>query len=191
MNSQRYKFCAKCGTKLTSDTQFCTNCGTKTIEEIQESSSFQAQPSKKLPETNTDVVSSSSNGEKDFSALFTIERIQKELFSYCGRLNRLAYFQRVLIVLACIAMSIVIGVIMEELVGEVLADMLFSVAMFLCAIAGTMLGIRRCHDLDKPGWFVVLAYIPVVGAFVALYIWFAPGTNGTNRYGSDPLQDFN
>ena len=49
------------------------------------------------------------------------------------------------------------------------------------------LGIRRFHDLDKSGWLVLLCLIPVVNFFVGLYMLFAKGTTGPNKYGPDPL----
>lgn len=67
----------------------------------------------------------------------------------------------------------------------------FAIANILPDI---MLGIRRFHDLDQTGWFVlifkILGIIPIVGhiANVANLIWFAmPGTEGPNKYGPDPL----
>ncbi|GHT59749.1 hypothetical protein FACS1894109_16230 [Spirochaetia bacterium] len=39
--------------------------------------------------------------------------------------------------------------------------------------------VRRIHDVDKSGWFIL---IPIYNLILAV----APGTNGTNRYGSDP-----
>jgi uncharacterized membrane protein YhaH (DUF805 family) len=60
-------------------------------------------------------------------------------------------------------------------------------------IPNLALQVRRWHDLDQSGWFVllfgVLGAIPVVGALVGLanIVWFfMPGTMGTNKYGADP-----
>ena len=47
--------------------------------------------------------------------------------------------------------------------------------------------VRRLHDLDKSGWMWLVCLIPLVGGIVLL-VWFCqPGTNGTNRFGADPL----
>jgi len=57
-----------------------------------------------------------------------------------------------------------------------------------------MLNIRRFHDLDRSGWFVLAFFVagalPLLGtlANIANLIWFImPGTNGSNTYGADPL----
>ena len=61
---------------------------------------------------------------------------------------------------------------------------LFSLATLLPSIA---ISVRRLHDLDKSGWWLLLSFIPLIG-FIVLIIWFASrGTEGDNRFGPDPL----
>jgi uncharacterized membrane protein YhaH (DUF805 family) len=45
--------------------------------------------------------------------------------------------------------------------------------------------VRRLHDVDKSGWFILLGLIPLVG-FYLLYLYCQPGTAGPNRFGADP-----
>src|SRR5438128_1833923 len=54
-------------------------------------------------------------------------------------------------------------------------------------IPGLAVTVRRLHDLDKSGWALLFALIPLVGP-VLLIIWYATeGTRGANRFGPDPL----
>ncbi|WP_022671706.1 DUF805 domain-containing protein [Novosphingopyxis baekryungensis] len=46
--------------------------------------------------------------------------------------------------------------------------------------------VRRFHDQDKSGWFVLLNLIPYIGGFIVLIMMLLPGTAGKNRYGPDP-----
>ena len=46
-------------------------------------------------------------------------------------------------------------------------------------------GVRRLHDVDKSGWFLLLGLIPIVG-LVLLYFFVIPGTPGDNRFGAPP-----
>ncbi|MBQ8418643.1 MAG: DUF805 domain-containing protein, partial [Phascolarctobacterium sp.] len=48
--------------------------------------------------------------------------------------------------------------------------------------------VRRCHDLDRSGYWGLLVLIPVVNFFFLLYLLFAKGTEGWNQYGPDPLE---
>ena len=47
--------------------------------------------------------------------------------------------------------------------------------------------IRRLHDLDKSGWHYLRTMIPIIGPFIMLVWSFTKGTEGTNRFGPDPL----
>ena len=54
-------------------------------------------------------------------------------------------------------------------------------------VAGLALMVRRLHDIDRSGWWLLL-YLTIIGAFVILYWTVCRGTDGENRYGADPLQ---
>lgn len=82
----------------------------------------------------------------------------------------------------------VIGAIVTKVIdyaiGMPITYLLFALAIFLPGIA---VGIRRLHDLDRSGWWLLLCFIPLVGAII-LIVWFCgQGTQGPNRFGQDPL----
>ncbi|MBM9593345.1 DUF805 domain-containing protein [Roseitranquillus sediminis] len=60
---------------------------------------------------------------------------------------------------------------------------IFSLAMLLPALA---VSVRRLHDSDHAGWWVLLHLIPVIGFLVMLYFYLLKGDGGTNRYGPPP-----
>jgi uncharacterized membrane protein YhaH (DUF805 family) len=64
----------------------------------------------------------------------------------------------------------------------------FHAIFFWCtALPGITLAMRRLHDIDRSGWWILIALIPVVG-FVILLVFSCPkGTEGNNRFGPDPL----
>lgn len=53
---------------------------------------------------------------------------------------------------------------------------LYIAAMFIPFLA---VGVRRMHDQDKSGWFIL---IPIYN----LILYLTEGTRGPNRYGPDP-----
>lgn len=109
--------------------------------------------------------------------------IKEKYFNYKGRLNRKRYFFRTLIA------GFILGFVAGFL--AVISPILAAPVWILSAAAGIMLGIRRCHDLNKSGWFYLLIFIPIVNIFIALYLLFAMGTIGPNQYGPDPLANEN
>ena len=52
--------------------------------------------------------------------------------------------------------------------------------------------IKRLHDNNKSGWYLLRTLIPIIGQFFGLYIfitnWFLRGTIGFNDFGEDPVQ---
>jgi uncharacterized membrane protein YhaH (DUF805 family) len=60
---------------------------------------------------------------------------------------------------------------------------LFFLGLFIPALAVT---VRRFHDQDKSGWFILLNFIPYVGGIVVFVFMCIEGTKGQNRFGQDP-----
>ncbi len=61
------------------------------------------------------------------------------------------------------------------------------VIMVALILPSLSVNVRRLHDIDKSGWFIFLACIPVAGVIILL-IWHCErGTRGPNRFGPDPL----
>lgn len=42
---------------------------------------------------------------------------------------------------------------------------------------------RRLHDQDKSGWWLLLILIPLIGPLVLLYFMVQPSSPGPNRFG--------
>ena len=63
--------------------------------------------------------------------------------------------------------------------------LLFCLAIFIPSLA---VQVRRFHDQDKSGWFVLLNFIPYVGGLIVLVFMCLDGTRGPNRFGPDPKE---
>lgn len=64
-------------------------------------------------------------------------------------------------------------------------SMLFSLAILVPSIT---VAVRRLHDRDMSGWWVLLALIPLIGALILFVLFVMRGTDGQNRFGPDPLR---
>ena len=68
---------------------------------------------------------------------------------------------------------------------------LYMIAGLALLLPNLAVLVRRLHDTDRSGWWYWIALIPLIGA-ILLIVWLCTrGTNGSNRYGSDPLGDAN
>jgi len=63
-----------------------------------------------------------------------------------------------------------------------------SLAVSVIAIwVGLAIQIKRWHDRNKSGWWVLINLVPIIGPLWALVeVGFQRGTVGPNRYGPDP-----
>lgn len=115
-----------------------------------------------------------------------------KIFTIEGRLNRLGYFKRyIALVVVSTIIAFIGGFIGGLITGDpdsILVTVPTGIISLATGVGGFMLGIRRLHDLDKSGWFMLLILVPLVNMIFLIYLWFAPGTVGYNRFGADPLQ---
>ncbi len=118
------------------------------------------------------------------------EGIVQMFFRYDNRLNRKRYIMRGLalivgVTLAAAVLGIVFAVagMSESTIGTM--GTLIGIAG---AIPGLMLAVRRLHDLDRPTWWIVGNFVPLVNVLFSLYLLLAKGTAGPNQYGPDPLE---
>lgn len=111
----------------------------------------------------------------------------KRYADFSGRSRRKEYWMFVLgVFIAAIVLSIVEGVV--GLSGMVLGvygplTTLLLVGIIVPSIA---VQVRRFHDQDKSGWFVLLALVPFIGGLAVLVFMCLEGTKGPNRFGADP-----
>lgn len=101
---------------------------------------------------------------------------------YAGRLNRERFFGWI-VVLA----SLTLLLTLVEVLRDFPSDLIWGVSLLLCGVM-TVPVAKRFHDLDKSGWYAVLAFVPVISLLVMAYLFFWKGTSGSNRFGPDRLE---
>jgi uncharacterized membrane protein YhaH (DUF805 family) len=104
------------------------------------------------------------------------------LFSFRGRIPRKTYW--LYGVLGLIGFSFVTGALLGIAgVPEGIASALPSLLILWPSFA---VSIKRWHDRDKAGWWVLINFVPVIGFLWALVEnGFLRGTAGPNRFGDD------
>ena len=110
----------------------------------------------------------------------------KKYAVFSGRARRKEYWYFTLFYIAImVLLAIVSGdAISGEPKGNMMAS-LFGLAMFLPSLG---VFIRRLHDTDRSGWWILIGFIPVIGALVLLLFTVLPSQPGHNQYGSSPLE---
>ena len=108
---------------------------------------------------------------------------------YDNRINRKRYIKRTLALLGVAAVIVVAVSIVLAIggVGDQTGDEIIDWLTLTLMSPGIFLSMRRFHDLDKPGWWALGSFIPLLNIVVELYLLFAKGTDGANQFGPDPL----
>lgn len=71
------------------------------------------------------------------------------------------------------------NLLMDPGTGDSLLGLLFF-ALFLPGLSVT---VRRLHDIDRSGWWLLVSFVPLVGPITMLVFLASKGTPGPNRYG--------
>lgn len=99
--------------------------------------------------------------------------------TFSGRAARSEFwFWTLFSILANLAAGIV-----DMVLGIGLVGLVVSLALLLPGLA---VSVRRLHDLDRTGWWMLLI-LTCIG-IILLIVWDCmKGTTGPNRFGADPL----
>ena len=103
-----------------------------------------------------------------------------------GRARRKEYWWFLLVyILVSVVLTVLDGIIgqYDAQSGMGLLSGLFALGTFLPALA---VAVRRLHDTDRSGWWVLITLVPLVGLLVFVFFMARSGTAGDNRFGTDP-----
>ena len=65
-----------------------------------------------------------------------------------------------------------------------IVSLIYSLALL---IPGLAVAVRRLHDTDKSGWWILISLVPLVGIIVLIVFLATDGDPGANQYGNpDP-----
>jgi uncharacterized membrane protein YhaH (DUF805 family) len=80
--------------------------------------------------------------------------------------------------------NIIISIVLNVLVA---ASSIFWVPYVIYSLAvlipGLAVGVRRLHDTNRSGWWLLIALIPIAGIIVLIVFWASDATPGPNQYG--------
>lgn len=142
------------------------------------------------------------------SRYMTSDNLMYYFFNYRGRISRSEYwFGTAFIWCITLIISFFIIYFSRSMGSSILAwrnemDIIASIwqlgtgLIFLgcfsliTIMASYMLAIKRAHDCNNPGWFVLFTLLPIANIWVFIELGFFRGTDGDNLYGDDPCRRF-
>ncbi|MEC7863553.1 MAG: DUF805 domain-containing protein [Bacteroidota bacterium] len=108
-------------------------------------------------------------------------KVMKENYAnFSGRARRKEYWMFTLI-----QMFVLIGVmILDTVFGT--NGVVYMIAVLAHIIPGIAASVRRLHDVGKSGWFLLISFVPIIGAIWLLVLACTDRDSGDNAYGESP-----
>lgn len=103
-------------------------------------------------------------------------------FSPGSRINRLRYWAHSMLVIIPFYIVAGLGAALALNVSWVFWGIV-AIAYIGLVVFSFILIIQRLHDLDKSGWFSLLALVPLANIYLIVLLVFFAGTPGRNTYG--------
>ncbi|TYP95432.1 Uncharacterized membrane protein YhaH, DUF805 family [Fodinibius salinus] len=150
----------------------CFDCYSNNYEDIKYRAKQKGKTKKKKVVTTNSENETNSYSDDDF-------------FSTNGRIRRSTYFFRTLF----LAIPFTIISLIPQSSQEPGPAILFILVAIGFGILQIIQAIKRLHDIDLGGEYILLSFIPIVNLIFGLYILFKEGTSGPNQYGEDPKKN--
>jgi uncharacterized membrane protein YhaH (DUF805 family) len=115
-----------------------------------------------------------------------LDVLKNKYATFDGRARRSEYWYFVLfyivILVALTFLDGLVGTLNEEAGIGVLSG-LFALGTMVPGLAVT---VRRLHDTDRSGWWVLIGIIPIIGDIVLIVFAAQDSQPGSNQYGPNP-----
>jgi uncharacterized membrane protein YhaH (DUF805 family) len=102
----------------------------------------------------------------------------KKYADFNGRARRSEYWYFVLFN----TLVAIVAAIIDSVIGFPIVYLVYALASIIPSIA---VAVRRMHDTNKSGWYLLLSLIPLVGLIV-IYFLVMDSDEGENKYGPNP-----
>jgi uncharacterized membrane protein YhaH (DUF805 family) len=119
-----------------------------------------------------------------------IRSVLTQYIGFTGRARRSEYWWWALFtVLVGFAAAILDGVLGTTLGPDNSVTGVIGVIVNLALLLPTLaVAVRRLHDTDRSGWWLLIGLVPIVGAIVLLVFFVLDSTPGPNRFGANPKE---
>ncbi len=105
--------------------------------------------------------------------------VLKNYVGFSGRARRAEYWQFALFNIIALAVCFGIGLAIKS-------QILYGLYALAVLLPGLAVAVRRLHDTDRSGWWLLISLVPLIGGIVLLVFLCLEGTRGSNKFGADP-----
>jgi uncharacterized membrane protein YhaH (DUF805 family) len=175
-------FCFKCGNQIESTGAFCAKCGAR-VGDGPGTGTATLEP----PPLHGTTQKVSMSAVDDLSLFDYFKRCVTERYAaFNGRARRKEFWSFALFTfLFAFGLAFIDGLIgsFDEDVGFGVLSVLFILALIIPNLA---VFVRRLHDLDMSGAWILMSLVPLVGFIFVIVIGCIDSKPGGNEYGPNP-----
>ena len=114
-------------------------------------------------------------------------KMWKNYFNFQDRTTRKDYWMSVLInFLISLVLGFFSGLFTNfPIIGKLnIMDLISYIYFILILIPGLAQSVRRMHDVNKSGWYLLMSLIPIIGWIIVLVQECSPSVDVNNNYGT-------
>ena len=101
--------------------------------------------------------------------------LKEKYCTFTGRASRSEYWYFFLL-------NFLVQLVLTIVLAPMLAGSIMLVYSLAVIVPGIAVAIRRMHDVDKSGWWLLLTLVPLANFYI-IYLVIIKGTEGENRFG--------
>ncbi|MBN3792595.1 DUF805 domain-containing protein [Burkholderia sp. Ac-20353] len=117
-----------------------------------------------------------------------VRSVFNQYATFEGRARRAEYWYFALLTsLVSIACQVIAAVARDASAVALLLAIVALLASLALLLPSLAVSVRRLHDTGRSGWFLLIAFIPLIGGIILLVWMCSRGNAGPNRFGPDPI----
>ena len=164
---EQYMFCTKCGAKNPEDAKFCFKCGNEIYVE------------KTKPIVDGTTVTTDGTVAEEVNPLIDF---WTNIINFEGKMNRHNFWVAVFVMALINIVIVSVSYGTEAMILWYLYDLFFLIATLSASV-------RRLHDINKSGAYVLLNLIPLVGQVILLIMLLQENDEDKKKVVDDPINN--
>ena len=164
---EQYMFCTKCGAKNPEDAKFCFKCGNEIYVE------------KTKPIVDGTTVTTDGAVAEEVNPLIDF---WTNIINFEGKMNRHNFWVAVFVMALINIVIVSVSYGTEAMLLWYFYDLFFLIATLSASV-------RRLHDINKSGAYVLLNLIPLVGQVILLIMLLQENDEDKKKVVDDPINN--
>jgi uncharacterized membrane protein YhaH (DUF805 family) len=112
--------------------------------------------------------------------------VKQKYADFSGRARRSEYWYFLLFYMLILIALSVVDVVLGWFSSDAGVGVLSGIYTLALLIPSLSVSVRRLHDTDRSGWWLLIGLLPLIGGIVLLVFFVQDSQAGANRFGPNP-----